>query len=176
MTIDKLFSRVLVRQRDYGKGRICSRDDQCPHQSYCNNLEGTCKCKSDLIGDGRTCKLGKFYKLMGSMNTGARNQERAIPILLGRLCPEVHPLPFRYHFWQKRNPWCLLLTNGTPLTNQFRTCTHSYVYRSCGKQVTKMKRAETIYAFEYVLINGNSNVQSRRSNLTREINSRISLL
>ena len=39
-----------------------------------------------------------------------------------------------------------------------------------------MKRAETIYAFEYVLINGNSNVQSRRSNLTREINSRISLL
>ena len=32
-----------------------------------------------------------------------------------------------------------------------------------------MKRAETIYAFEYVLINGNSN-------LTREINSRISLL
>ena len=50
------------------------------------------------------------------------------------------------------------------------------MYRNCGKQVTKIKRAETIYAFEYVLINGNSNVQSRRSNLTREINSRISLL
>ena len=116
MTIGKLFSRVLVRQRDYGKGRICSRDDQCPHQSYCNNLEGTCKCKSDLIGDGRTCKLGKFYKLTGSINTGARNQERAIPIPLGRLCPEVQSLPFRYHFWQKRNPQCLLLTNGTPFT------------------------------------------------------------
>ena len=32
------------------------------------------------------------------MNKGARNEERAIPILLGRLCLEVQPLPFRYHF------------------------------------------------------------------------------
>ena len=28
------------------------------------------------------------------------------------------------------------------------------MYRNCGKYVTKIKRAETIYVFEYVLING----------------------
>lgn len=36
----------------------CKSDDQCPEFSSCNE-EYKCICKSDLVGNGGTCDLGR---------------------------------------------------------------------------------------------------------------------